>query len=44
MTEIKKDQDDGILQYEVELGTDRGEAEVNVDVTTGKVLKVEFDD
>ena len=44
MTEIKKDQDDGILQYEVELGTDRGKAEVDVDVTTGKVLKVEFDD
>ncbi len=44
MTEIKKDQDDGILQYEVELRTDRGEAEVDVDVTTGKVLKVEFDD
>ena len=44
MTEIKKDQDDGILQYEVELGTDRGKAEVDVDVSTGKVLKVEFDD
>ena len=44
MTEIKKDQDDGILQYEVELGTDRGKAEVDVDVSTGEVLKVEFDD
>ena len=44
MTEIDKDQDDGLLQYEVELRTDRGEAEVDVDASTGKVLKVEFDD
>jgi uncharacterized membrane protein YkoI len=44
MTEIDKDQDDGLLQYEVELRTDRGKAEVDVDASTGKVLKVEFDD
>jgi uncharacterized membrane protein YkoI len=44
MTEIDKDQDDGLLQYEVELRTDRGKAEVDVDSNTGKVLKVEFDD
>jgi uncharacterized membrane protein YkoI len=43
MTEIDKDQDDGLLQYEVELRTDRGKAEVDVDASTGKVLKVEFD-
>lgn len=44
MTEIDKDQDDGLLQFEVELRTDRGKAEVDVDASTGKVLKVEFDD
>ena len=44
MVEIEKDHDDGLLKYEVELRTDRGEAEVDIDASTGKVLKVEFDD
>ncbi|WP_053362478.1 PepSY domain-containing protein [Bacillus sp. FJAT-27251] len=44
MTEIKKDEDDGIIKFEVELKTDRGEAEVDIDAATGKVLDVEYDD
>ena len=42
--EIEKDEDDGLIKYEVELKTDRGEAEVEIDASTGKVLDVEWDD
>ena len=33
-----------MLKYEVELQTDRGEAEVDIEARTGKVLEVEYDD
>ncbi len=42
--EIERDSDDGVIKYEVELKTDRGEAEVEIDAATGKVLEVEWDD
>lgn len=42
--EIERDNDDGVIKYEVELRTDRGEAEVDIDATTGKVLEVEWND
>jgi uncharacterized membrane protein YkoI len=44
MYEIEKDEDDGFFKYEVELKTDHGEAEVEIDAVTGKVLEVEFND
>ena len=44
MVEIELDEDDGLLKYEVELRTDRGEAEVEIDALTGNVLEVELDD
>ncbi|MCQ6274471.1 PepSY domain-containing protein [Bacillus sp. V3B] len=44
MHEIEKDEDDGFFKYEIELKTDRGEAEVEIDAVTGKILEVEFDD
>lgn len=44
MHEIEKDEDDGRIKYEIELKTDRGEAEVEIDAVTGKILEVEFDD
>ena len=44
VVEIEKDEDDGLIKYEVELNTDRGEAEVEIDASTGKVLDVEWDD
>jgi uncharacterized membrane protein YkoI len=44
MHEIEKDEDDGFFKYEVELKTDRGEAEVEIDAVTGKILEVEFAD
>ena len=44
VVEIEKDEDDGLIKYEVELKTDRGEAEVEIDASTGKVLEVEWDD
>jgi uncharacterized membrane protein YkoI len=44
MVEIEKDEDDGFIKYEVELKTDRGETEVEIDASTGKVLDVEYDD
>ena len=42
VVEIEKDEDDGIIKYEVELKTDHGEAEVEIDASTGKVLEVEW--
>ena len=44
VVEFEKDEDDGFIKYEVELKTDRGEADVEIDASTGKVLKVEWDD
>jgi uncharacterized membrane protein YkoI len=44
IVEIEKDEDDGLIKYEVELKTDRGEAEVEIDASTGKVLEVKLDD
>ena len=41
--EIELDEDDGLLKYDVELRTDRGEAEVEIDASTGNVLEVELD-
>ena len=44
MKEIEIDEDDGQILYEVELQTNKGEADVDIDAETGKVLKVELDD
>ncbi len=40
----KLDKDDGVLHYEIELKTNRGEAEVEVHAQTGKILSVDYDD
>ncbi len=40
----KLDKDDGVLHYEIELKTSRGEAEVEVHAQTGKILSVDYDD
>ncbi|WP_347403254.1 PepSY domain-containing protein [Gracilibacillus dipsosauri] len=44
MIEISKDEDDEFIKYEVELKTDRGEADVEIDASTRKVLEVKWDD
>ncbi|WP_338449196.1 PepSY domain-containing protein [Niallia oryzisoli] len=44
MTGIKKEHDDGILKYQVELHTNRGEAEVDVNAFTGAVIEIDYDD
>ena len=44
VVEIELDEDDGFIKYDVELRTDRGEAEVEIDAITGNVLEVELDD
>ncbi|MBG9589767.1 PepSY domain-containing protein [Cytobacillus firmus] len=44
MKEIEIDEDDGQILYEVELQTNKGEADVDIDAETGKVLKVDLDD
>lgn len=42
--DIELDEDDGKLIYEVEIETTYGEAEVEIDAYSGKVLEVEYDD
>ena len=41
---FEKDEDDGRIEYEIELKTDRGEAEVEMDAASGKILEVDYDD
>ncbi|SDH73228.1 Uncharacterized membrane protein YkoI [Alteribacillus persepolensis] len=42
--EIERDEDDGMFYYEVELHTERGEAEVEVDAQTGEIIVISYDD
>ncbi|WP_026583904.1 PepSY domain-containing protein [Bacillus sp. J33] len=42
--EIEREEDDGKVIYEIELNTNKGEADVNIEASTGKVLSVEYDD
>ncbi|WNS76716.1 PepSY domain-containing protein [Bacillus sp. DTU_2020_1000418_1_SI_GHA_SEK_038] len=42
--DIDRDEDDDQLIYEVELKTNKGEAEVKINAVSGKVLDVEYDD
>ncbi|WP_264736738.1 PepSY domain-containing protein [Cytobacillus firmus] len=44
LKEIEIDEDDGQILYEVELKTNKGEADVDIDAETGKILKVKLDD
>ncbi|MFC0274411.1 PepSY domain-containing protein [Metabacillus herbersteinensis] len=44
MTEVEKDEDDGRITYEIKLKTDRGEAEVEIDASTGEVEEIDFED
>lgn len=41
---IELDEDDGIALYEIEVQSNKGEAEVTVSATNGDVLEVEWDD
>lgn len=43
VTEVELDEDDNQYVYELELNTSYGEAEVEVDAVTGKVLDKEYD-
>lgn len=44
MKEIELEDEDRGLEYKIELSTDKGEAEVDLDAATGKILDVEYDD
>ncbi|MFP7415658.1 PepSY domain-containing protein [Priestia filamentosa] len=41
---IELDEDDGVALYEIEVQSNKGEAEVTVSATNGDVLEVEWDD
>lgn len=44
VVKIELDKDDGRYEYEMELKTDKGEADITIDAETGKVLELELDD
>ncbi|MEN2466429.1 PepSY domain-containing protein [Ornithinibacillus sp. JPR2-1] len=41
--EIDLDKDDGRYEYELELRTDRGEAEITIDAESGEIVELELD-
>ena len=43
VTELELDEDDGQFVYELELITNKGEADVEIDAMTGKVIEINFD-
>ncbi|WHZ02768.1 PepSY domain-containing protein [Neobacillus sp. YX16] len=44
ITEVEKEWEHGKLEFDFEIQTNRGEADVRVDAQTGDVTRVEFDD
>ncbi|WPP39530.1 PepSY domain-containing protein [Paenibacillus hunanensis] len=43
VTDVERDREDGRIQYEVELRFTGGEAKVEIDAATGKIVKVDKD-
>ncbi|WP_042147276.1 PepSY domain-containing protein [Paucisalibacillus sp. EB02] len=41
--EVDLDEDDGRYEYELELRTDRGEAEITIDAESGEIIEMEID-
>lgn len=44
VVEIDRDDDNGLVIYEIELKTSKGEVELELDAVSGKVLKIEDED
>lgn len=44
VVETEREWDDGRLYYEIEIDTNQGEAEIEVDARTGDIMSVEYDD
>lgn len=42
--EVELNKDDGRLYYEVEMKTNKGEVEIEIDAYTGKIISIEIDD
>ncbi|WP_163580317.1 PepSY domain-containing protein [Gracilibacillus saliphilus] len=42
--EFELDEDDGRYMYELEMRTDKGELELEIDANNGEIMKVEYDD
>ncbi|MFJ7974011.1 PepSY domain-containing protein [Psychrobacillus sp. NPDC096389] len=43
VTEIELDEDDNRFEYEIEIRTNKGEADITIDATTGEVLELDID-
>ena len=44
VVEINRDDDNGLVIYEIELKTSKGEVELELNAVSGKVLKIEDED
>ncbi|MDQ0245183.1 putative membrane protein YkoI [Bacillus fengqiuensis] len=44
VVKIELDEENGRYEYEMEVKTDKGEADITIDAETGKVLELELDD
>ena len=43
VNKIERDKDDGRVEYEIEIRTDTGEADIEIDAETGEILSVDYD-
>ncbi|MBU5212717.1 hypothetical protein BLX88_06800 [Bacillus obstructivus] len=44
VTKVEKDEDDGIIKYEVELQSNQGEVDIDIDANTGKIIEIDYED
>ncbi|MDH5160722.1 PepSY domain-containing protein [Heyndrickxia oleronia] len=44
VTKVEKDEDDGMIKYEIELQSNQGEVDIDIDANTGKIIEIDYED